>query len=225
MCIRDRREEVLSSTAGDSTRCFTVTKTQLDTAKKFPLKIVIDFGAGCTGRDGKTRKGKVINIYTGPMLLPGNSSTTTFENHYINDTHVEGTHISTNASTDNGIKFINKIIDGKVTKANGDYILKNSEKTLALVEGMLTPLNPLDDVFKITGNATGTTSKSGTTLDWSHNITEPLIRKASCRWIVKGIVEIKKGTAPVATLDYGPGSCDNQAVITVNGQAREINLQ
>src|SRR6476660_6848108 len=38
--------------------CFTVSITHMDSATFFPAQVVIDFGAGCTGHDGKTRRGK-----------------------------------------------------------------------------------------------------------------------------------------------------------------------
>src|SRR5882724_12626176 len=79
--------------------CFTVTITQLSTANRFPLRAVIDFGSGCTGRDGRTRRGKITVTYSGRMILPGSSASTTFDGYFINDTKVEGTHTITNTST------------------------------------------------------------------------------------------------------------------------------
>ncbi|HEY5772168.1 MAG TPA: hypothetical protein VIS75_06040, partial [Chitinophagaceae bacterium] len=37
------------------TACPDVTITHLSTANLFPVKVVMDFGTGCTGRDGRTR--------------------------------------------------------------------------------------------------------------------------------------------------------------------------
>jgi len=62
----------------DSTTCYAVTTKQLS-AIRFPLQITVDFGSGCTGRDGRTRKGKIIVTYTGHLFLPGQSATTSFD--------------------------------------------------------------------------------------------------------------------------------------------------
>jgi hypothetical protein len=51
-------------------------------------------------------------------------------------------------------------------------------------------------------------------------ITTPLIRKAPCRFIVSGIVEINRNI----TIDYGNGECDNLAMGYSNGKEYEIQL-
>src|ERR1700694_4251030 len=77
----------------DSTpSCVTVTVTHLNTIEPFPLKVVLDFGTGCTGHDGHTRRGKIITVYTGRLVLPGKSATTTFDGFKIDSISVQGTH-------------------------------------------------------------------------------------------------------------------------------------
>jgi len=220
----NRNDEPLSGVAGmDSTACFVVTITQL-TANRFPLQITIDFGAGCTGRDGRTRKGKITTVYTGPLHIPGNSSTTTFDGYYVNDIHVEGTFKITNQSTQDKKAFNIQVLDAKLTRSNGDYIQWNSEKTIAQVEGLGTPFYPLDDVFNITGNNNGAVQKGDRFFQWSTTISEALVKRFTCRWFVKGVVILKKSNAKVAELNYGSGDCDNKATLTVDGQTVEITL-
>jgi len=219
-------QEILSGAAGiDTGRCFTVTYTQLNAPARFPLRVVLDFGTGCTGRDGRTRKGKIIIEYTGPLFVPGKSSTTTFDGYYVNDNHVEGVHKVLNTSTSNTRSFRILVTGAKITRPDGNYSEWNSEKNITQIEGLGTPLFPLDDWFKIEGGANGSVKRTDKFFQWSTVISEPLIKKFTCRWLVKGIVTMRKSNAPVATLDYGDGTCDNKAVITVNGVAKEITLR
>lgn len=218
-------EPISGVAGGDSTTCFILTITQLNAPDRFPLQISIDFGAGCTSRDGRTRKGKITTVYTGPLHVPGNSSTTTFEGYSVDDVHVEGSYKISNESTQNIKSFSIQVTDGKLSRDNGDYIQWNSEKTISQVEGLGTPFYPLDDVYYITGSNNGAAKKGDRFYQWSTEISEPVVKKFTCRWFVKGTIVLRKGSANVAELNYGTGECDNKATLTVNGQAVEITLR
>jgi len=211
-------------TGADTLSCYIVTITQLSSANRFPLNVVIDFGTGCTGKDGRTRKGKIIIQYTGRLLVPGNSSTTTFDGYYVNDIKVEGTHKITNTSTATVKSFTIAVSGARLSQPDGSYLEWNSEKTISQVDGLLTPI-PLDDVFNLTGHASGLVVKDNKLFQWNTAISSPLVKRFACHWIVKGTVNIQKGNAPVAVLDYGNGNCDNLATFTVNGVVHEITLR
>jgi hypothetical protein len=216
---------------GDSTHCFTVTVIHLATTP-FPKKVIIDFGTtGCVGRDGRTRKGKIIIVYTGRLITPGAMATTTFENFYVNDIKVEGTHIIKNTSTVNvNRQYTVEVIDGKLTKPNGNYVNWNSEKIITQIEGLVTANIPIDDIFKIEGHARGTALRGNLLVAWQSTITVPLIKRFNCRWIVAGRIRTVRlntsNTSPwIAILDFGNGTCDNQATLTINGVTYQITLQ
>lgn len=206
-----------------SLRCFIVTVANIQQGSVFPVKVEIDFGLGCTGRDGKVRKGKMITVYSNRLILPGATATTTFEDYYINGVKVEGTHIITNKSTATIPSFEVKV-NGKLLKSNGNYSEWISERTVVQVEGANTILVPGDDVFQISGSASGNVKKGDRIYQWSTELTSPLIKKFSCRWIVKGVLSFKKGNFIVGSLDYGNGECDNKAALSVNGSTRIITL-
>jgi hypothetical protein len=209
-----------ATTPDSSSRCFTVSVVP-HTPHVFPKTVIIDFGTGCLGRDGKLRKGKIVSIYTGPMFIPGNKTSTTFVDYSVDSFKIEGTHTVENTSTSNKKEWTVKVIDGKITNTNsGNWKKWRSTKTHTQVEGNGTPLYPLDDVFQITGNASGSNSNGNS---WTALITEPLIKKLTCHWIVKGTVRITRNNN-VAVLDYGDGSCNNKAVITINGISHNITL-
>lgn len=206
----------------DSTgnRCFTVTITPKDRGV-FPKTVVINFGNGCLGRDGKLRKGKIITVYSGPMRIPGSKATTTFEGHKIDSVLVEGTHEVVNSSTSNKQALTTKVIGGKLTWDSGRWVRWSTVRTITQVEGNGTPFFPLDDIFTIIGAGRGENSRGKS---WAHEITQPLVKKFTCRWISKGVMQIRHN-AVVGTLDFGDGSCDNKATVTINGTTKEIRLR
>lgn len=208
----------------DSVACYTVTTKQLSTSTRFPLQITIDFGSGCIGKDGRTRKGKIIVIYTGHLGTSGNSATASFDGYYLDNLKVEGVYKLTNTGTTSQRSYTTQIINAKLSGPNGDYIEWSSEKTITQIEGGSTPLLALDDVYNITGQASGAVSAGNKYLQWSTVITAALRKKFGCRWITLGTLSLKKGNDAVAVLDYGTGTCDNKATFTVNGVVHEITL-
>ena len=210
--------------------CPTVTVIHLNPPAVFPIRVVLDFGnPGCTGNDGHLRSGKIITEYTARLIYPGAIATTTFDGFYIDSVHVEGTHKITNTSSGTtNRQFTVEVRDAKLTRPNGDYTKWKSDKVITQIEGFITP-DFHDDIFSITGSAEGQVKRGNLLVGWSSSITEPLIKRFTCRWIVKGRIRTIRingmPTSPwVAVLDFGNGVCDNQAIITINGVAHQITL-
>ena len=208
--------------------CYTVTVTHPNNTP-FPVRVVIDFGTGCTGPDGHTRRGKIITDYTNRLIYPGAMAVTSFDGFYIDSIHVEGTHKITNTSTGTtNRQFTVDVIDAKLSKPNGDYTKWSSHKIITQIEGLITP-DFHDDVFSITGSAHGQVKRGNLLVGWESSIIEPLIKRFTCRWIVRGKIRtVRINSTPnspwVAVLDFGNGNCDNQAVITINGRSHNITL-
>jgi len=216
-------------------RCFTITITHPN-GTLFPIRVVIDFGTtGCPGPDGRVRRGKIITEYTDRLTAPGAVATTTFDRFFVDAISVEGTHRITNISAtplppaNIARKYKVEIINGKLSKPSGDFIEWNSTRAITQIDGLITPDYPRDDVFKIEGSASGRTQRGNLLVRWESAISEPLIRRFTCRWIVKGKIRTIRATLPansrwVAVLDFGAGTCDNQATLTINGVTRQITL-
>jgi hypothetical protein len=212
-------------------RCFTITVTHPN-GTPFPAHVILDFGTtGCAGPDGHVRRGKIIIDYSDRIVYPGAIATTTFDGFFVDSIHVEGTHKITNQTTTSPLvpRFQIEVINGKLTKPNGNYTEWNSVRTITQIEGILTPDIPRDNVYRIEGNANGFVHRSNLAVRWESTITEPLIRRFTCHWIVKGRVRTVRANLPsnsrwVGILDFGAGSCDNQATLTVNGVTHQITL-
>ena len=215
--------------------CPEVTIVRLNPPDAFPVRVILDFGnVGCTGPDGHFRKGKVITTYTGRLLAPGATATTIFEGFYVDSVKVEGTHKITNSSPAIAIvppprQFTVDVIDGKLTKPSGNYVHWNSHKVINQIEGLATPNLPIDDIFKIDGNSRGQVKRGNLLVGWESNITESLYKRFNCRWISKGRIRTVRINTPsntpwVAVLDFGAGTCDNKATLTINGRTIQITL-
>lgn len=210
--------------------CMTVTVEHLSTTTIFPVRITTDFGtAGCTGPDGRTRYGKIITTYSGRLVEPGKSATTTFDGYRVGEISVSGTHTIINASTADVRKFVVEVGNAKLTWANGNYVQRTARREITQVEGLGTPLWPNDDVFTITGHASGTVKRGDLAVSWESEVIEPLRKRYSCHWISKGIVRTlrknQNSDSPWrGILNYGTGTCDNKAVLTINGVEHQITL-
>ncbi|HEX7846292.1 MAG TPA: hypothetical protein VF476_10880 [Chitinophagaceae bacterium] len=206
-----RTTQVVEST--NTLSCATVTVTPQNT---FPKTIVIDFGAGCTSADGVTRKGKINIVLSDTVRHHGTTAVMTFDGYHVQGFKVEGTITWTNTSTQNGLSWTREIDNGKVTAPGGNYYwLHEGTKYVTQSAGANTPLNLLDDVFTVTGNHT-VTNPSGDSR--SATITEALEKKTICGHVSKGKIKIE-GPHHFAILDYGDGTCDRVATISIDGNA------
>jgi hypothetical protein len=196
----------------------------------------MDFGTGCTGRDGRTRSGKIISTYTNRLFYPGATATTTFDGYTVDSIKVQGTLTITNQGeviSTNCIRHKWKVVveNAKLIKPNGNYTEWNSTKTITQQDGMCTPFVHTDDIYKIEGGAHGKVKRGDLLIAWNSEITDPLIKKFSCRWLVKGVIRIVRlnlttNSPWVATINYTypNGDCDDKALVTINGVPHNITL-
>ena len=215
----------------DSLPCYTISIERLALPELFPLKIIIDFGNGCTGKDGHTRSGKIVSTYTGRLTIPGKTVITEFEGFRFDSLSVEGRQTITNTTApgSNRRQFTIDITDGKLTVPSQSYSNWTSHRVITQIEGNATPDLPIDDIFSITGNAHGKLKHGDVLNAWQSEIIEPLIKRFSCRWISRGILKVWRETLQSSspwsgTLNYGDGTCDFLGVLTINGNARSIRL-
>jgi hypothetical protein len=213
--------------------CASISVTHLN-ANFFPVKIVIEFSStGCLCSDGHMRKGRIIMTYTNKLSLPGASATTTFDNYWVDSIHVEGTHTITNTSTSTTTAQIYAVdVNSKLSRPNGNYNEWQCHYVMTQTDAIGYPIQAiLSYAFKIyPGSATGKTKRNDVLTSWKADIIEPLAKRYNCRWISKGTVRIIRqnlaNNSPwIGYLNYGTGTCDNRAILSVNGHVHEITLR
>lgn len=204
--------------------CPTLTLTPFDTIN-WPKVLMVDFGnIGCQGSDGRIRKGKIVAELTGRYRAQGTVVTINLEEYYVNGNHVEGTKVITNEGyqSDEHLTFSILVQNAKITKPDGDVITWSSQRQRVWVEGEGTPWpNFADDIYEVTGSAQGTGAAG---YDFEMNITQALRVELDCDWITTGTIDIIPEGVPVRLLDFGDGTCDNYATVTIEGKSYEILL-
>jgi hypothetical protein len=201
------------------------------TNSTFPVKVTLDFGStGCAANDGHWRKGKIIITYTSRLLYPGAVAEAIFEDFYIDSIRIDNstTYRIANTGTTSQLQ-LTVDVNGKLSKPNGNYSEWHSHKVITRTDGNATT-TPLDDAFKIEGKASGKVKRNDVIVAWNAVISEPLVKKFTCRYISKGTVKITRETLSANSqwtgiLDYGTGNCDNRAILTVNNIPHEITLR
>jgi hypothetical protein len=208
--------EELRKRIGD---CATVTVTPNNDT--YPKTVVIDFGEGCIGRDGKFRKGKLELHFTAPIRQSNAVVTLKYVDFFLNRASIKGKKIFKNKSENGVHKFSLQAVGISVEYPNGRGYKFNGQKDVTQIAGMDTRIIR-DDVYEIERKAT---IIKGDGLNIHIKTKTPLIRKVACHWISNGVLEIKIQSR-VFLLDYGypnNGECDNKALLTWNnGQNEKI---
>jgi hypothetical protein len=85
--------------------------------------------------------------------------------------------------------------------------------------GNATPLNPLDDIFAVSGETNGGVKRDSAYYQWGARTLadNPLIKSCLPLVLRERKDRISQEQCRVAVLDYGNGVCDNKATITIGG--------
>jgi hypothetical protein len=196
--------------------CATVTNDSINHILTF------DFGAGCTGRDGKTRSGQTIVTYSGSgYFSSGSAWTVTFNNFYVNGKHIEGSRsvVNNGIGSDGNMSWTINVQNMKITKTNGSWRSWSGQRTREIVAGF-GDSTWTNDVYLINGSFTGINSNGESVTGTLSNIR----RDHSCHYITSGTIAITPSGKPTRTIDFGNGTCDDLATVTRNGVTRNITL-
>lgn len=188
-----------------------------------PRTLIIDFGAvNCMCNDGRNRRGRILASYTRPYADSANITTITFDGYYVNDVYVTGSSIVSNMGKNIiGQKYFEIETNGKMVLSIGvDTVYWNAERVRTWIQGQNTPVWG-DDIYELQGTGYGT---NGNRQYYSMNITEPLYKEVSCRYISKGKIEMQPQGKVLRTLNYGDGSCEATSSVTINSKSFNIDL-
>jgi hypothetical protein len=183
----------------------------------WPKTIRVDYGpTNMLCEDGRNRRGIINIVATDFYRNTGAELTTTFEDFYQNDHKVDGTRVCTNngENTAGNLTYSLIVNDGHITTPEGKHIYYEENTEREWIAGEETLLNPWDDNYLITGDQSGISSDS---IEYQLNVhvADPLDVLVGCKWIRAGLLDLDIEGFPTITINYGEGTCDNQATATI----------
>lgn len=192
-----------------------------------PHHATINFGSGCLADNGKYYSGVLQMDYTDlkDLRAPGSILHISFSNFVLDDTELDGSFNLDNngANTSGNMVFdismnisINDLVDNENSVLNGNMAYE-------FIAGQGTETDE-DDYLSLTGQLSGTTPSSS-----SINLTilSPVIssRAVGCdEFYIQGEVKLEESGQSDKFIDYGNGTCDDQAIQTVDGTSTQITL-
>ena len=209
--------------------CASVEKDTTYQGQKMTVNTTVDFGdEDCEGLDGRHRRGKikVITVYeTFPFeyvisrqleseKYHFKKNKINLDLHYEKDTSVSMTQIKF---------FINGNVK-LIEHSSHDSCYHEFERTVEMLEGLLTPKLLDDDVWSLGGTTSGY-RKDGK--NYQSDITEQLI-KSSCRVFDSGKIIYSVEGEDTYEIDYGAGDsseCNTAVDITKNGEKKTVYLE
>lgn len=188
----------------------------------WPKIVTIDFGTtGCQCNDGVVRKGRMDCIYEGPYSVANNSVKVTLTNYTVNNiVHNVDSILIVRISAGTGVWIRTvDIYNERISFPEGTAEL-NCHREINWLRGDTTKWG--DDIYEIKGWSSGINRKQK---KFDTVIKIKLIKKANCKNIVEGVVEITPEGHSTRTVDFGNGLCDDIAVVTVDGKNFTIRLR
>lgn len=199
--------------------CPTIISPDTVASPGWPRRMVIDYGTtGCVDTiDGKLRKGQIICDFSNRWSIIGS---------YVKITLVNFTVNGITYACDS-IKIIHSAFAAYTTKVfkgvcqNPSWRLEwECNRTLTQTAGF-GDFDPYNDVFSFTGSANGKNREGKT---YTVNVTTPVVKRSSCSWIESGKVELTPEGLATRTVDFGNGTCDKKATLTINGNTFSFDM-
>ncbi len=183
-----------------------------------PVTFQLTYSTGFVANDGTFKTGS-LNITTAKRWsVLNNQVTIDLVNYKVNNITYSG---QIKISRPNALTISCEVINGHCTDGswNIDYA---GTKTLTQIGGQNTPNIEADDIVSITGSSSG---KNREGRSFSSSITNALIKKSSCKFITSGSLDLTPEGFKTRTVDFGSGTCDDDATYTVNGQTVSFKLK
>ncbi len=186
----------------------------------YPKTVTIDYGSGITSANGITRKGKIIALLSGKLRTPGTLVTVNFDGYAVNGYTVAGTYLVTPSISSAGVSFKVAVTNGSITFPNGQVNTYSGTETVVQTGG-LTTATVADDVYAVTGSFTYSNSNGE---NITGTITKALVKSFDCKNITSGTIAFVYNNTKNGVLDFGSGTCDNQATVTSGATIKIITL-
>lgn len=191
-----------------------------------PNQITVDFDTvNCLCNDGRTRRGKILVTYTGTYKDSNETRTITFEDYYVNDNKINGTQtitgmgLNTSGNLHYGVE-IDASIDILDTLGALTY---KADLTREWTTGSQTTQRD-DDTYALTGTAQGVNIYGN---NYAFNALEPIMKTPAitCRYFTEGILEVQPQGRTFRSIDFGTGTCDKTATVTIDRKQHNMEMK
>lgn len=197
-------------------------EVSIDTAEAgYPITILIDYGDSTVLHHGKTISGTISVEITAARNTDGAKRIITYNACKVDSVTVTGTETELFNGDNAATRKTTVTTDVNFVLDNGTKLTRKGTSVHEWLEGLATLQEHADDKIQKTGSLSVASSDGN---EWEKTIKEPLIRLGDCRNYVQGTVEYLLNSEVVAVLDYGTGTCDTTAVVTIGDQQVEISL-
>jgi len=149
-------------------------------------------------------------------------ATFTFKDFVSDGYKISGTHkiIYLGLNSSNSWPRYSVVTEAKIVFPDSKFITYRAEYTRLKSEGASTATAD-DDVWRIEGHSSGVTREG---VAWTASYPSALVKKHSCKWFSSGTVLITSEGMPDRTINFGDGTCDNKATITIGDKTSDIEL-
>ncbi len=184
------------------------------TGGTFPVSLNLDYGAeDCGEFYNIKRRGSLQILLNKHFSETGATALVSFNGFYVNGSMVGGSVTITHKGMVDGKAEYSLVIEnGIITESTEGIISYACNRTLIRVVGENTLPFVWDDVYEITGTASGVNTDGRS---FEETVKEALTFTMDCRWITKGKSEIVPDDRKTISIDYGNGTCDNKAEVEI----------
>lgn len=184
----------------------------------------IDFGSGTNCLDGRLRTGQLNAVFSGKWKDAGSSVVITPSNYTVSGYSLSFTETITyqGLNTDNDPYWTTTVANGVINHPTQGGTSWSCIRTTTWVEGN-TDLDPANNVYEVFGTANGV-SRQGISYIVSVNEATPLRVETGCQYITSGLLSLTPAQRTARNIDYGTGTCDNQATLSVGSYVTTITL-
>lgn len=197
--------------------------SQIDGANctRTPDSLIVDFGNGIVGSDGKTRYGSYRMGTMGNYRDPGSNTAIKLHMYREGDQQYQGMVSLENVTTGTSPE-----INITVTNMAVDSLSLGGQVLATWLNGFETETDPTDDAFELTGGLTLSNTNNAET--FTGTVTSPLHIEYSCDYtFVGGMLDLVPSNTdkyPQLSMDFIAGDCANLFTATLDCDGNNLSF-
>jgi hypothetical protein len=185
----------------------------------------LNYGSGCVSKlDSLTTSGQIE--FTAAALSPSGLELTAEFRDFVRDGRAVDGILEASGHTGEAVAISARALG---LTGQGAAILLNADLSAQRVGALVMDIPPLEPAYCATwiipsgsGSVEGVVGSQEIAFGFS--VTDTMFVSTCCAYPTAGILRITAGGMIPATVDFGDGTCDNVATLTIAGHSQEITL-